>query len=103
MIKFKEYLKEEVEFKDGGLTIFDIDDTLFHTTAQIGVVKDGKVIKTLTNQEYNHRDEFFRARYLFGFHCRSTQTSEGVKGRTRSRDLVSIEHHWISRGGTRIG
>ncbi len=54
MKKFIEYIKEEVEFKDGGLTIFDIDDTLFHTTAQIGVVKDGKVIKTLTNQEYNH-------------------------------------------------
>lgn len=54
MIKFKEYIKEEAEFKDGGLTIFDIDDTLFHTTAQIGVVKDGKVIKSLSNQEYNH-------------------------------------------------
>lgn len=54
MKKFIEYIKEEAEFKDGGLTIFDIDDTLFHTTAQIGVVKDGKVVQTLTNQEYNH-------------------------------------------------
>lgn len=56
MKKFIDYLKEETEFKDGGLTIFDIDDTLFHTTAQIGVVKDGKIIKKLTNQEYNHYD-----------------------------------------------
>jgi FMN phosphatase YigB (HAD superfamily) len=40
-------------FKDGGLTIFDIDDTLFHTTATINVKKDGKVIKNLTNQEFN--------------------------------------------------
>lgn len=54
MITFKQYLKEQSEFKDGGLTIFDIDDTLFHTTAMITVVKDGKVIKKLTNQEYNH-------------------------------------------------
>ena len=37
-----------------GLTIFDIDDTLFHTTAQIKVIKDGKVVKTLTNQEFNN-------------------------------------------------
>ena len=37
-----------------GLTIFDIDDTLFHTTAKIKVVKDGKVIKSLTNQEFNN-------------------------------------------------
>ena len=36
------------------LTIFDIDDTLFHTTAKIKVVKDGKVIQTLTNQEFNN-------------------------------------------------
>ena len=52
MIRFKEYLKEE--FKTGSLTIFDIDDTLFHTTAQIAVVKDGKIIKKLTNQEFNN-------------------------------------------------
>lgn len=36
------------------LTIFDIDDTLFHTTAKIKVVKDGKVVRTLTNQEFNN-------------------------------------------------
>ena len=36
------------------LTIFDIDDTLFHTTAKIKVVKDGKVIRTLTNQQFNN-------------------------------------------------
>lgn len=36
-----------------GLTIFDIDDTLFHTTAKINVIKDGKVIKQLSNQEFN--------------------------------------------------
>lgn len=51
MKKFKEYLEEQ--YKDGGLTIFDIDDTLFHTTAQIAVIKDGKKIKDLTNQEFN--------------------------------------------------
>ena len=37
-----------------GLTIFDIDDTLFHTTAQIKVIKDGKVVRSLTNQEFNN-------------------------------------------------
>ena len=53
MIKFKEYIAEEKEFQDGSLSIFDIDDTLFHTTAQIGVIKNGKKIKSLTNQEFN--------------------------------------------------
>lgn len=37
-----------------GLTIFDIDDTLFHTTAQIKVIKNNKVVRTLTNQEFNN-------------------------------------------------
>lgn len=51
MKSFKAYLEEQ--YKDGGLTIFDIDDTLFHTTAKIGVLKSGKKIKDLTNQEFN--------------------------------------------------
>lgn len=53
MLKFKEYLHENTELQDNGLTIFDIDDTLFHTTAKIGVLKDGKKIKDLTNQQFN--------------------------------------------------
>lgn len=53
MLNFKEYLKEQETYKDGGLTIFDIDDTLFHTTAKIAVIKDGKKVKQLTNQEFN--------------------------------------------------
>jgi hypothetical protein len=51
MKRLKEYIKEQ-ETK-GSLTVFDIDDTLFHTTAQIAVIKDGVVLKRLTNQEYN--------------------------------------------------
>jgi hypothetical protein len=44
----------ETAFKDGGLTIFDIDDTLFHTTAMIAVMKNGRVAKELTNQQFNN-------------------------------------------------
>lgn len=36
-----------------GLTIFDIDETLFSTNAKVKVLKEGKVIKTLDNQLYN--------------------------------------------------
>jgi hypothetical protein len=36
------------------LVIFDIDDTLLHTTAKINVVKNGQVIRQLTNQEFNN-------------------------------------------------
>jgi hypothetical protein len=37
-----------------GLTIFDIDDTLLHTTAKIRVVKNGQVVRELTNQQFNN-------------------------------------------------
>ena len=51
MLNFKEYITED---KEGYLTIFDIDDTLFHTTAQIIIRKSGKAIKKLTSAEFNH-------------------------------------------------
>ena len=50
MLNFKEYITED---KEGYLTIFDIDDTLFHTTAQIIIRKSGKAIKKLTSAEFN--------------------------------------------------
>lgn len=37
----------------GTLTIFDIDETLMHTKAKVAVVKDGKVVRMLDNQEFN--------------------------------------------------
>lgn len=36
------------------LVIFDIDDTLLHTTAKIRVVKDGRTVRELTNQQFNN-------------------------------------------------
>jgi hypothetical protein len=50
IINFKEYLEVQ---KFGTLNVFDIDDTLFHTTAKISVIKDGKPVKELSNQEFN--------------------------------------------------
>ena len=48
MIKrFKEFVGS------GTLTIFDIDETLFHTKAKVRVVKGGKVVRELDNQEFN--------------------------------------------------
>ena len=35
------------------LSIFDIDETLFHTKAKVQVLKDGKINKILDNQQFN--------------------------------------------------
>lgn len=50
MKPFKSFI---VEATGKGLTIFDVDETLFHTKAKVDIVKDGKVIHQLDNQEYN--------------------------------------------------
>lgn len=51
MISFKDYMTEQTRGK--GLTIFDIDETLFQTSALVKVMKDGKVVRSLDNQEFN--------------------------------------------------
>lgn len=51
MLSFKHFLEEEYE--KGGLTIFDIDDTLFHTTAQVIVKRGDEIVKRLSSSEYN--------------------------------------------------
>lgn len=51
MQSFRSFITEQSRGK--GLTIFDIDETLFQTKARVKVMKDGKVVRTLDNQEYN--------------------------------------------------
>jgi len=63
MKNFKTYL-EEAEGK--GLTIFDIDETMFITKAKVKVVKNGKVIKKLNNQEFNTYKKKNGETYDFG-------------------------------------
>ena len=51
MFTFKSFLNEAKE--GGGLTIFDIDDTLLKTTARVIVMKGKKVVKRLEPHSYN--------------------------------------------------
>jgi hypothetical protein len=51
MLSFRSFITEQNRGK--GLTIFDIDETLFQTKALVRVIKDGKVIRSLDNQQYN--------------------------------------------------
>lgn len=55
MIPFKSFLAEARQREHAGsLHVFDIDDTLFHTHAQIHVKdKTGNTVKKLSNAEFN--------------------------------------------------
>lgn len=56
MLSLSDYISRE--FTVGGtrshrIILFDVDDTLIHTTAHILVRKNGKVVKRITNAEFN--------------------------------------------------
>ena len=61
------------------LIIFDLDDTLFQTKAKVLVLKDNKVVRRLTNQQYNV------LRILRGQHPKSISTC-GIKERMLDRN-----------------
>jgi hypothetical protein len=63
MKNFKTFL---LEAEGKGLTIFDIDETMFITKAKVNVVKDGKIVKKLNNQEFNTYKKKPGEEYDFG-------------------------------------
>ena len=71
---------------EGGLHMFDVDDTLFHTTAKIHVKdKHGKTVKTLNNKEFNthtlepgHHYDFHEFRNAEKFHKESKPISKMI-------------------------
>lgn len=52
-MRLKEYLTELSSIYGKGITFFDIDETIFNTFAKIYVIKNSKIIKKLSNQEFN--------------------------------------------------
>ena len=52
MKKFLTYIQEQVATQKP-LHVFDVDDTLFHTTAKIRVMKGDKHVNSLSNSEFN--------------------------------------------------
>ena len=52
MKKFLDFIQEEVT-RNRGLHVFDVDDTLFHTTAKVRVMKGNRHVYSLSNSQYN--------------------------------------------------
>lgn len=51
MITFKKFLQEGVD--NASLHVFDIDDTLFRTSARVMLKRDGKIIRSISSSEFN--------------------------------------------------
>lgn len=88
------------EFAQRSLIIFDIDDTLFHTTAMIKVVNDetGEE-KSLTNQQFNDYNLMPGERFDFGeFRSAEKFRNESVPidpMLNRLKNYVSAGHHVV--------
>ena len=61
MISLKEHLKDKIQHgfsvnrtKSNKIILFDLDDTLIHTTAEIKLFKGEKFIRRISNQEFNN-------------------------------------------------
>lgn len=50
-MRFSEFIREDKIL--GTLTIFDVDECLFKTTANVHVIKNGERVKSLSNHEFN--------------------------------------------------
>ncbi len=56
MISLYDYIKKDWSVagsRSSKLIIFDLDDTIISTTAEINVIKNNKVIKTISNRAFN--------------------------------------------------
>lgn len=51
-MKFSEFIIER-ELERGTLNVFDIDETLYNTFAKVGIMKNGKKVDELDNQQFN--------------------------------------------------
>jgi len=65
-VRLNTFLLEWSQKKGKGLTMIDIDETIFKTFAKIKVIKNGSVIRELDNQEFNTYDRQDDEEFDFG-------------------------------------
>jgi hypothetical protein len=93
MKRFKEFIVEN------GLHVFDIDDTLFHTTAQVHVKRGGKTVSRLSSSEFNSHTLPVGHHYDFSeFHDAEKFNSES-KPHSRVMDTMKAIHKSVKAKG----
>ena len=61
MISLREHLRDRIQAgftvnntQSNKIILFDLDDTIIHTTAEIMIMKDGKMVRRISNSEFNN-------------------------------------------------
>lgn len=101
MLSFRSYLKEEAE--RGTLHSFDVDETLFKTTAKVHVKHGDKHVTSLSNAEYNthklepgHRYDYSEFQSSKKFHDDSEPIHKMLgKVKAIHKNISGSPHHKI--------
>lgn len=96
MMTFKQYVAER-RTSGGTLFVFDVDETLFRTTAKILVVKNGQVVHELDNQRFNDYElkdgesfDYSEFRDAEKFHTESKPILNMIKTLIRVNDKIKL-------------
>lgn len=61
MISLREHLRDRIQAgftvnktRSNKIILFDLDDTIIHTTAEIMIMKDDKLVRRISNSEFNN-------------------------------------------------
>ena len=99
MVRFKTFLEEAA---GKGLTMFDVDETMFITKAKVKVVKDGKVIKKLDNQQFNTYKKKAGEEFDFGEFKNAKVFNKTSTPIARMIDKVKVILRNATRKGSRV-
>lgn len=104
MITLVEHLRNNIRAgftvnntRSNKILLFDLDDTLIHTTAEVNIVKNGKVVDRITNAEFN--DYVLKPGESYDFAEFNDETILNKSKFTKYWDTLKREY----RRGTHIG
>jgi hypothetical protein len=99
MLDFLSFIQEQNN-PGGGLHVFDVDDTLFHTTAKVRVMKGDNVVQSLSNSEYNTHNLPDGHRYDYTeFRSAEKFDTESVPNQRMLEKMRRLHDHAKENGG----
>jgi hypothetical protein len=101
MKTFAQYLDEAA--KEGtGLHVFDVDDTLFHTTARVKVMHGDRQVDSLSNSEYNTHKLPAGHHYDFSEFRSAEKFDKESKPMTRMLNKMKAIHKNAKKTGSKV-
>lgn len=101
MKTFLDFIQEETA-KKRGLFAFDVDDTLFHTTAKVRVMHGKKHVQSLSNSEYNTHELPKGHHYDFSEFRSAEKFAKESKPNHHVLDKMKAIHAGVQKKGGKV-